>query len=212
MAQSIGNGLQGTYFPGCHLARTALPADNTGSPTASGRSPPSITSGTTSNAAGYPGLTVGDSFAARFEGQIVPPISGDYTFSLDTDGDARVLVRSTATRRRRDIGQPRQLTLPRTQCSHDICVDRRADQHVVRRRTTSARRRSARTDPACCTQTWDARCVDEVNDVLRRQHICTPTAGCHQTLNAGWKYDIRVEYHHQGSTAGRAGARRPSSS
>ena len=197
MAQSAGSGLQGTYFPGV-TSLDALPPDsdstlsrtfgavdhvwNDGNPPIAGRDNPAI-----------PGLSVGDSFGARFEGQLVPPISGNYTFSLDTDGAARIVVNgqqvATVTQRS---------DAPEAQCAHDICVTGAAISHACQQENFCAAF-ICQADPACCSQTWDARCVDEVRTDCAVD-VCTPTQAASVALHAGWKYDVRVEYQHRGST------------
>ena len=203
MAQSNGNGLQGTYFPGV-TSLDALPPPTAPStlPRTYGavdhvwseRNPPIVGKDQTA----LPGLSVADNFGARFEGQFVPPISGRYVFSLDTDGAARVFV-TVAGQRLQVATANQEVNAPEELCSHDICITgARVDQACPQANFCAAA--VCAVDAECCTNTWDNRCRGEVASACGKG-TCVGSEPTAVTLSAGWKYDISVEYHHRG-TAG----------
>ena len=189
MAQSSGNGLQGTYFPGV-TSLASLPPDNFASTLP--RTFGAVDHGWNDGNPPVAGLSVGDSFGARFEGQLVPPISGDYTFSLDTDGVARVFVNGVEV-----VTVSRQSEAPEQECEHDICVVGPLLSTACEQNNFCVESVCA-ADLACCSQTWDGRCVEQVKRYCQ-EDICAPTSPGPITLSAGWKYDVRVEYQHRGS-------------
>jgi hypothetical protein len=135
-------------------------------------------------------VTIGNGFSATFEGQVEPPIPGDYTFTADTDGSVKIFVNgqlvTDASRRPPGAGNPNL-------CPHDICqtgaaISRTCDQGYFCSAQICIR------DPACCSITWDQVCVREVADICNLD--CSPTPPIAITLSAGVKYDIRVEYAH----------------
>ena len=192
MAQVNGNGLQGTFFPDV-FSLDSLPANSA--------SPFSPTFGApdrlwTDVAPPVPGLSVEQSFGARFEGQVVPPISGDYLFTADTDGLVRITVNGRVVTD--TTGGPPSLD-PGT-CAHDICGTGGALSRTCQQGSFCAGL-ICRTDPTCCSITWDARCVEEVKSVCGIG--CSPTPPVAITLNAGWRYDVKVEYVHAGGASDR---------
>ncbi len=184
MAQGSGTGLRGTYFAGSLATGTQQPTQTVGA----------VDYLWTTGAPSASGLSVSAPFAARFEGQVVPPISGDYTFTAETDAVARIYVNGQlVTATSRVPGGFDEAT-----CSHDIC------------RTGAAVSRTCpegffcaglicNFDPKCCSQTWDATCQKEVATLCGLD--CNPTPPLSITLAAGAKYDIRVEYEHQAGGA-----------
>jgi hypothetical protein len=189
MAQGGGNGAQGTFFKGS-FATDALPAD--------GSSTLPRTFGAIDNvfSDGVPpvaGLTVNDSFGARFEGQLVPPISGDYTFSADTDGAFRIVVDGQVV-----AGAGPRAAAADPTCAHDVCATGGAVSRTCPQNNFCAGR-ICLVDPSCCSITWDARCVQEVQDLCGTA-ACVPTPPVTITLQAGRKYDVEVDYQHQGGT------------
>ena len=137
----LGNGLQGTYFTGVNSLKEL--AATTRRARCRARSAPSTMSGTTSTTRSramrhppHPELTVAHNFGARFEGQIVPPVSGNYTFSLETDGAAQIFVNGNPFRSRpwsRNTTRPRSYVRT-TSAPPVVHSPNRAS------RTTSARR------------------------------------------------------------------------
>jgi hypothetical protein len=204
MAQTIGTGLRGTYYARLAVGdATHIVIDDPGAAYGvqtveavdylwTGKKQP-----VTGNDTVAPGLSVGDSFSAVFEGDLVPPLSGDYTFTAATDGAVRIFVDGQlatdgATRAPdpadpavclgRDICQPGQ-AISRTCnqggfCSAQICLK----------------------DPYCCAVTWDAGCIKKVADVCHLD--CSPAPPLPVTLRAGAKVRIRVEYQHVGTVPG----------
>ena len=186
MAQGSGTGLRGTYYAGSlatglqQQTQTIAAVDyvwTDGVPPLPGAPP-------------LPGLSVGAAFAAKFEGQVVPPISGDYTFTADTDAVARIYVNGQlVTAASRVAGGFDDAT-----CSHDICATGAAISRTCPEGFFCAGL-ICDLDPKCCSQTWDATCLNEV--ATRCGLDCNPTPPISITLSAGVKYDIRVEYEHQ---------------
>jgi hypothetical protein len=186
-----GNGLQATFFPGSFPVG-ALP-DNGQSPF-----PPSVGSVDrlwTDAAPPVPGLSVEESFAARLEGQFVPPISGDYTFYVETDGSARITVNGQVVTDTAPVSGGLELD----NCAHDICVTG-APLNLTCRQGSFCAARVCISDETCCTTTWDTRCAQNVKSVCGID--CLAATPISIPLSAGWKYDIKVEYHHAGGRAG----------
>ena len=200
MAQSVGSGLAGTYYQGIATGdSTHLVADASNTPAASAP-PAAVDLLWTGNNPPAAGIAVSNSFAAVFEGQVVPPISGDYTFTADTDGVARIFVNGQLVT---DAGRGPPATDSNT-CSHDICragaaVSRTCQQGNFCAATICAGTPSAPGDAYCCGVTWDQNCVRKVKDVC--QLDCTPTAPIAIALSAGAKVQLRVEYQHDVRTA-----------
>jgi len=180
MAQPNGNGLQGTVSP----------SSGGSSPLAFGAvdhlwsaiNPPAA------------GLSVESDFTALFQGQVVPPISGDYLFSADTDGAVQITVdgRGVTDARRGAPGLE-----PET-CAHDVCSAGAALSRTCKQGNFCAGLICLQ-DPSCCSITWDARCLQEVDRVCGIE--CTPTPPIAISLAAGRRYDIQVDYRHTGGTA-----------
>jgi hypothetical protein len=196
MAQGSGSGLLGTYSVGGTLQATqvngAVDYIWTPGPVVT---PPAVsyyvwTSESLPVPGPVPALPSNGPFTATFEGQVVPPISGDYTFTADTDGTAQITVNGQLVT---DAS-----TLPTggddPTCSHDICTTGAA----VSRTCPEGFFCSGLIcdfDPPCCSITWDARCQQEVAQICGLN--CNPTPPVQITLSAGVKYDIRVDYQHQ---------------
>src|SRR5262249_1417178 len=140
-----------------------------------------------------PGIGVGQDFVARFDGQVVPPTSGDYTFTAATDGTVQIFINDVLVTGPSGVpafaasgpcphtifSTGAAISKPCAQgffCAADICFS----------------------DPGCCAQTWDAICVKKVADICGLD--CNPAPPIAVSLLAGVKYQIRVEYHHLGST------------
>ncbi len=143
------------------------------------------------------GISVKDGFGARFTGQIVPAISGDYLFSADTDGQVRITVNGAPAGNGAD-GPP---GFDDKTCSHDICVTGGAISRTCTQGNFCAGR-ICNVDATCCSITWDARCVEQIPQVCGK--TCSPTPPMPVTLQAGWRYDVTVEYLHAGGDAVRA--------
>jgi photosystem II stability/assembly factor-like uncharacterized protein len=188
MAQGSGNGLLGTYYSGIEFPVPGLPVPQQLPPQTYGAVDYLWTGGNPP----LPGVSVGDSFAADFGGQIVPPISGDYTFSAVTDGVVQISVNGQVVT---DTTRAPPATDPAT-CPHDICTSGAA----VSKTCSQGYFCSAQiclADPSCCSITWDARCVQEVAHVCGLN--CSPTPPVTISLQAGVKYDIDVQYQHRGT-------------
>ena len=200
MAQSVGSGLLGTYYKGIATGDGPhLVVDGNNTPAASAP-PTAVDLLWTGKNAPAAGIAVSDSFAAVFEGQVVPPISGDYTFTADTDGVARIFVNGQLVT---DAGRGPPATDSST-CSHDICRAGAAESRTCRQGNFCAATicNGTPTDPGdayCCAVTWDENCARKVKDVCHLD--CQPTAPLAVTLSAGAKVPIRVEYQHDVRTA-----------
>jgi hypothetical protein len=203
MAQGAGNGLQGTYFPGGHFSGTgasggsASPADSSSTLTRTFAAVDHVWTDANQPISGssavVTGASINNSFAARFEGQVVPPISGTYTFTADTDGVAKIWVNGQLV----TSGSTAPPGLEPDTCAHDVCQVGRAVTSTCKQGYFCAAR-ICLTDPTCCSVTWDAQCVQEVASIC--QLDCTPTPPFSMSLSAGRKYDIVVEYEHVGGT------------
>ncbi|HXI56173.1 MAG TPA: ADYC domain-containing protein, partial [Polyangia bacterium] len=187
VGQGNGNGLEGSFFAG-DFSGSTLPA-TTALPQTIGVVDQVWTDGIPPTT----GLTVNQTFAARFAGQVVPPISGDYTFTADTDGNARIWVNGVLVTDADASKAPPGLD--KDTCNHDICRTGEAVSRTCKQGFFCASQ-ICLTDPSCCSITWDAHCVQQVADVC--QLNCSPTPPVPITLSAGVKYDIRVEYQHVG--------------
>ncbi|HEY2902235.1 MAG TPA: HYR domain-containing protein [Polyangia bacterium] len=179
MAQGSGSGLLGTYFAGQLTGGTQQATQTTGAVDylwTSGKPP-------------VPGLTVNNPFAATFEGQVVPPISGDYTFTTATDGTARIFVNGQLV----TAGAIRPTGFNAETCSHDICSTGAAISRTCPEGFFCSGL-ICDFDPRCCSITWDATCQQEVARICGLD--CNPTPPLSISLSAGVKYDIRVEYQH----------------
>ena len=204
-----GNGLLGSFYLGSSLDAVPPPGSSTPYPPTVGAvdhlwttaKPP-----TTS-------LTVGTTFVARFEGQVVPPVSGEYTFSADADGPVQIFVNRTRVTDT-SVAQP---GLDPNTCAHDICsAGAPLSEACAQGAYCAGLICASNRDPWCCGQastvfeqsgtgTWDAKCVEEVRSICGLE--CSPTAPVTIELNAGWRYDIEVLYLHRGDTqAGPASA------
>jgi hypothetical protein len=134
------------------------------------------------------GLSVNTSFAATFEGQVVPPASGDYTFTADTDGTVEIDVNGQVV-----TSQAAAPPIDPATCSHDICRTGSAVSRTCSQGYFCAAQICA-TDPSCCSITWDANCTQEVKDVCNLN--CAPTPPISISLIGGTKYAIKVTYQH----------------
>jgi hypothetical protein len=189
VGQPGGNGLAGTFFAGTY-APGALPDDSASTVKLTG-APDHIWS----SADPLPGtLKVENDFAARFGGQVVPPVTGDYSFSADADGPVRIFVDDKLVT---DTSQE-PVGLEEATCPHDICGIGGAISRTCKQGNFCAGR-VCLTDPSCCSITWDGRCIEEVKQVCGIS--CGPTTPISIRLQAGWRYNIQVEYVHAGSTA-----------
>jgi photosystem II stability/assembly factor-like uncharacterized protein len=143
-----------------------------------------------------PGIRVEDAFKAQFEGQVVPPVSGDYLLTADTDGAARIFVNDVlvtdASRRPPGAGTP-EVCGTRDICRPGTAISRTCDQGYFCAAQICVK------DPACCSITWDAACVQEVATICNLE--CRPTAPVPVHLRAGAKHDIRVEFEHAGGNS-----------
>jgi len=184
--QGSGNGLEGSFFAG-DFKGVALPA-TTPNPQTFG----AVDKTWTDVSAPTDGVTVKSSFAARFAGQVVPPVSGNYTFTADTDGSVDIFINdqpvTSSDASLRPPGFDRTST-----CSHDICQTGAAVSRTCQQGYFCASQ-ICLVDPSCCAITWDGHCVEEVASVCNLN--CSPTPPVPVALQAGVKYDIRVEYRH----------------
>ncbi|HXJ21932.1 MAG TPA: HYR domain-containing protein [Polyangia bacterium] len=184
MAQGSGSGLLGTYFVGTLDSGTQQAAQTVGAVDylwTSGNPPVS-------------GVSVDASFAATFQGQVVPAVSGDYSFTADTDGVVQIFVNGQLVT---DV--TRQPTgFDAATCSHDICGTGAAISRTCPEGFFCSGL-VCNFDPRCCSITWDATCQKEVASLCGLD--CSPTPPVPITLSAGQKYDIRVTYQHQAGGA-----------
>ena len=163
MAQPNGNGLQGRSSPRSVRGRRA--ARHLSVPARLGRS---IICGATTNPPAA-GLSVESDFAARFEGQVVPPISGDYLFTRRHRRSGAITVDGSVV----TDAKPRAARSGARDLRARHLHHRRGASAGPASRGTSAPASSACSDPSCCSITWDARCVQEVRRVCGVE--CTPT-------------------------------------
>ena len=201
IAQSVGNGLVGTYYttqdghdlPEIGNAATRVTGQTFGvdflwndrNPPVVGASPPGQPLPTP-----LPGLSVADTFGARFEGQIIPPLSGDYTFTADSDGDVTITVNDKLVTAPSAMPVATETGL----CPHSICKTGAAISKTCSQGFFCASQ-ICRSDPSCCAYTWDSRCVQEVASLCGLE--CDPSPPVAITLQAGVKYKIRVDYIHR---------------
>ena len=192
--QGSGNGLEGSFFAG-DFRNAALPGP-TPNPQTFGAVDKTWTVAVpgSSGATNEPtaGVTVAASFAARFQGQVVPPVSGDYTFTADTDGSVEIFINAQPVTSSDAALRPPGFNRSST-CSHDICQTGAAVSRTCQQGYFCASQ-ICLVDPSCCAITWDGHCVEEVASVCNLN--CSPTPPVPVTLRAGVKYDIRVEYRH----------------
>jgi hypothetical protein len=196
-AATAGNGLRGTYYSGSF----------TGTPSGTltwgavdyvwTNTPCTIVPPATTCAGGppAPGFKLSNSFAARFEGQVMAPVSGTYQFTADTDEAVSIWVDgqlvTDLTRRPPDAGN-KATCGERDICHTGAAISKTCDQGYF----CSAQ--ICNLDPACCSITWDAQCVQEVSTIC---HVdCRQTAPIGIQLRAGAKYDIKVEVQHTGAS------------
>ena len=197
MAQTSGNGLVGTYFRGLgSLGDTSAQAARQTYGAVdyiwSGENPPVVGPPQPGQPPPdpLPGLAVGDSFTASFEGQVVTPTSGKYTFTADTDGDVKIYVNGELVT---DVtrGPPTKSTT----CAHDICKPGAAISKTCKQGGFCSSY-ICDADPYCCSVTWDSSCVRKVADVCKLD--CDPTPPIPIALVAGVKAQIKVTYEHLG--------------
>jgi hypothetical protein len=182
--QGTGNGLRGTYFSG------GFTGTQNGTQTWG-----AVDYVWTNNGPPAPGLTLGGSFAARFEGQVTPPVTGRYLFTADTDEAVTITVDgqlvTDLSRRPPDAGT-KATCGDRNICQTGSAISKTCDQGYFCSAQICLK------DPACCSITWDAQCLQEVSTIC---HVdCRQTAPVAITLQAGVKYDIKVELQHTGDT------------
>ena len=123
-----------------------------------------------------------------FRRQIVPPISGDYTFSADSDGAVTIRVNDQQVF---IVNQPQDLNSKI--CAHDICqaggpISRTCNLHNF------CAFNVCKADPNCCSISWDARCVEAVASVCKVS--CLPELPKTISLRAGTKYQVTADYAH----------------
>ncbi len=194
-APGAGNGLLATYWnaAGVQNATQSYGAVNFVWPSCDGADPTCVRPA--------PGIRVEDAFTARFEGQVMPPVSGDYLFTADTDGAAKIWVNGTlvtdASRPPPAAGKP-EVCGERDICRPGAAISRTCDQGYFCAAQICLK------DPSCCSITWDAACVQQVATICHLE--CRRTAPLSISLRAGTKYDIKVEFAHAGG-AGSRGAR-----
>jgi hypothetical protein len=191
--RGVGNGLRGTYFAGGFgstpdATQTWGAVDYVWTSCA----PPA-----TSCNKPAPGVPVDGAagFAARFEGQVLPPASGRYLFSAESDGPVSIWVNGTLVN-----DTSRAPPSSGTGCTHDICrtgaaVSRTCDQGYFCAAQICLK------DPACCSITWDAQCLQEVSTICQLE--CRQAAPAAVDLQAGVKYDIKVELQHPSARGAR---------
>jgi hypothetical protein len=138
-------------------------------------------------------LTPDGAFSARFTGQIVPPVSGDYTFTADTQGTAQIWVDGKLV-----TDSSRTPPGKGNNCTHDICRTGPAESRTCDQGYFCAGQVCLK-DPACCSITWDAACLQEVATICHLE--CRQTAPIPVSLRAGVKYDIKIEFQHAGGGA-----------
>jgi Ca2+-binding RTX toxin-like protein len=189
MGQGDGSGLLGNYFAGIL---------NSGTPQAAGPPLPQTVGAVdylwTSGNLPAPGLSVDSPFAATFQGQVVAPVSGDYTFTADTDGVVQISVAGQLV-----TAETRQPTgFDPATCSHDLCQTGAAISRTCPEGFFCSGF-ICNIDPRCCSITWDATCEKEVATVCGFDCRATPPVPV--TLTAGQKYDISVTYQHQAGGA-----------
>ena len=143
------------------------------------------------SAGANPGIGVNRNFTARFQGQVVPPISGDYTFTADTDGQVTIFVNGRQVTSTRTLGPPENdKTCSPRHCNAGAAISKTCSQGLFCASQICTR------DPACCAHTWDARCVQEVGSLCGLD--CNPVPPIAISLQAGVKVDIEVDYAHRG--------------
>jgi photosystem II stability/assembly factor-like uncharacterized protein len=136
-----------------------------------------------------PGPLSGDTpFAIRWSGQIMPSRTDTYTFYAQTDGVARIRVGTVDAYDSRPLPPPDP-----TLCAHGVCeiggpINRACPQQSF------CADRVCDSDPFCCYNTWDARCIDLAAGIC---HVsCATMSPPPILLRAGVKTDIEVEYEH----------------
>jgi cysteine-rich repeat protein len=135
------------------------------------------------------------SFTAVFEGQVMPPTSGIYSFSAETDGSIEISIEGDPVTSAGEKPLPDEST-----CGHDICVPGAPISRTCTQGNFCAARICA-DDPFCCLTTWDARCIERVGPLCAES--CSPAISREIFLSAGIKYDIRVEYRHEEGPGGK---------
>jgi hypothetical protein len=186
VGKGIGAGLQGSFF------------DNDFPPNLTDRTPlpqtvEVVDKTWTDGVPPAPGVSVDRSFAARYQGQVTPPVSGDYTFTADTDGTAKIWVNGQLVTDEDVNKAPPGLDEGDTTCAHDICRTGAAVSRTCKQGYFCASQ-ICLVDPSCCSITWDAHCVQEVGEVCGLN--CSPTPPVVVSLLGGVKYDIRIDYRH----------------
>jgi hypothetical protein len=178
---TAANGLVGTYFAGGPDG-IQQPLQTIGALDAN--------SIWTNDSPPIPTLSVASSFAATFVGQVVPPISGDYTFTAATDGTAQIKVNGQLVTN--VSSQPTGFDADL--CGHDICSTGAAISRTCPEGFFCSGL-ICDIDPSCCAITWDTSCTQEVASIC--QLDCNPTPPAAIALAAGTKNDIEVDYQHQ---------------
>ena len=141
-----------------------------------------------------PGLSVSGPFSAYFQGQVVPPVSGDYTFSAATDGAVQITINNQMVTN--VTNRPTGFSVET--CGHDICSTGAAVSRTCPEGFFCSGLICDK-DPSCCSITWDSHCVQEVAQVC--QLNCAPASSSAVTLAGGSKNDITVTYNHQAGGA-----------
>ena len=89
-----------------------------------------------------PGITVKDDFSARFEGDVVPPLSGDYSFTAETDRRVKIFLGG------KPVSGSSAIETPGKNCTHDICAAGAALSKTSPRASSAPRRSAGSIRPA----------------------------------------------------------------
>ncbi|HXJ65992.1 MAG TPA: PA14 domain-containing protein, partial [Actinomycetota bacterium] len=192
IAPSGANGLLARYYEGFLPSPTDDPPPSAQATLRSAvnfvwteRNPPAVAKG----AAHLGNLDIHHDFGVVFEGEIVPPITGHYVFSADTDGRVSVSINDV------EVAATSNDKIDDGTCSHDICNPGAAVSRTCAQGSFCAGQICLKS-PYCCSVSWDADCVQKVADVCRLRCDLTPSADVF--LQAGSKARIKVRYQHLG--------------
>jgi large repetitive protein len=196
IAEGGGNGLQGTFTSsGGSGSDGAANQGDGGSAPVTGTTFGGVDFTWTHGTPPVSNIDIASPFTGQFLGQVVPPITGVYTFTADADGPTTISVNGQMV-----TDQSTQPPVPdEGTCEHDICNSGSAVSHTCAQGDFCADR-ICRNDEYCCSVTWDDRCVEQVASVC--QLTCTKTPPIPISLQAGAKYDIEVDYSHLGGAGG----------
>jgi hypothetical protein len=151
------------------------------------RNPPAVAKG----ASKIGNLDIHHDFGVVFEGEVVPPVTGQYAFSADTDGRVTISVNDV------DVAATSNASIDDGTCSHDICNPGAAVSRTCAQGSFCAGQICLQS-PYCCAISWDSDCVQKVADVCQIRCDLTPTANVF--LQAGSKVRVKVRYQHLGDT------------